>query len=62
MGVVAALILEEVGLNVLEDGEENAARLIGCNTAARAGYALRDCGCEGHQKESDKRCDRAAYR
>ena len=42
MGVVAALILEEVGLNVLEDGEENAARLIGCNTAARAGYALRD--------------------
>ena len=48
MGVVAALILEEVGLNVLEDGEENAARLIGCNTAARAGYALRDCGCEEH--------------
>ena len=62
MSVVTALVLEQVGLDILKDREEGAAGCVGSNTAAGAGYALRDCGYEGHQKESDKRCDRAAYR
>lgn len=44
MGVVTALVVEQVRLDVLKDGEKYTARLVGGNTAARAGYALGDRG------------------
>ena len=42
--VVTALVLEQVGLDVLEDGEENTAGLVSCDTAAGASDTLRDRG------------------
>ena len=44
VGVVTALVVEQVRLDVLKDGEKYTARLIGGDTAARAGYALGDRG------------------
>ena len=41
--VVAALVLEEIGLDILENGEENTARLISRYAAAWAGNAFGDC-------------------
>ena len=42
VSVVTALVLEQVGLDILKDREEGAAGCVGSNTAAGAGYALRD--------------------
>ena len=42
MRVVAALVLEEVRLDVLEDGEEDTACLVSSDTAAGASDTLRD--------------------
>ena len=44
VSVVTALILEQVRLDILEDGEEHAAGLVSGDTAARAGDALGDRG------------------
>ena len=44
MRVIAALVLEQVVLDVLEDGEENTAGLVSCDTAAGASDTLRDRG------------------
>ena len=40
--VVTTLVLEEIGLDILENGEEHTARLIRRHAAARAGNAFGD--------------------
>ena len=44
MRVIAALVLEQVVLDVLEDGEENTAGLVSSDTAAGASDTLRNRG------------------
>ena len=41
--VVATLVLEEIGLDILENGEEDTARLVSRYAAAWAGNAFGDC-------------------
>ena len=43
VSVVTALVLEQVVLDVLEDGEEHTASLVSSDTAAGASDTLRDC-------------------
>ena len=40
--VVATLVLEEIGLDILENGEEDTARLVGRDVTVGAGNALGD--------------------